>query len=64
VRCVDLGTFLAHQGKMNFTLPPLMLAAGLGMPLNELLEMPRKALMMLAGLFGNTAAPLAYDRCR
>jgi hypothetical protein len=41
-----------------------MLAAGLGMPLNELLEMPRKALMMLAGLFGNTAAPLAYDRCR
>ena len=64
IRCVDLGTFLAQQGKMNLTLPPLMLAtllfnAGLGMSLNELREMPHKAFMMLAGLFGNTAAPLA-----
>jgi bile acid:Na+ symporter, BASS family len=68
IRCVGLGTFLAQQGKMNLTLPTLMLAtllfnAGLGMPLNELREMPRKA-HDAGRSFRKHGRTAGYDRCR
>ncbi len=64
IRGVDFGAFPASQGKMNLTLPLLMLAmllfnAGLGVPLKELSGTPHKAFVMVAAFFGNTAAPLA-----
>ncbi len=63
IREFDVALLIAAQGKVNLSLPPLMLAmlvfnAGLGVSLNELRSAPRKAFMMIAGLFGNLAAPL------
>lgn len=63
IREVDVALLIAPPGKISISLPPLMLAmlvfnAGLGVSLNELRSAPRKAFMMIAGLFGNLAAPL------
>jgi BASS family bile acid:Na+ symporter len=65
IRTLNLGSVTLFQGKLAFSLPPIMLAsllfnAGLGVRTAELKHMLRKPLVLLGGVFGNVATPLAF----
>jgi BASS family bile acid:Na+ symporter len=65
IRNLHLGSATVLQGTLVFSLPPLMLAsllfnAGLGVRTAELRHMVRKPVVLLAGVFGNVATPLAF----
>ena len=65
IRNLNLGSVTVFQGKLVFSLPPIMLAsllfnAGLGVRTAELKHMLRKPLVLLGGVFGNVAAPMAF----
>jgi BASS family bile acid:Na+ symporter len=65
IRNLHLGSATVFQGKLAFSLPPVMLAsllfnAGLGVRTAELKHMLRKPLVLLGGVFGNVATPLAF----
>jgi BASS family bile acid:Na+ symporter len=66
IRTINFAELFSLQNRVSLPLPPVLLAAllfnaGLGVPLHELSALrrtPHKALVMLAGLIGNVAAPL------
>ncbi|WP_024296815.1 bile acid:sodium symporter [Methylomicrobium lacus] len=65
IREVDLGGIVLLQNKIDFALPPLMLAlllfnAGLGVKTQELSQLARKPLVLFSGLSGNLVTPLAF----
>ncbi len=65
IRNLKLGSVNVFQSKLVFSLPPIMLAsllfnAGLGVRVTELKHLLRKPLVLLGGVFGNVATPLAF----
>ncbi len=65
IREVGLGSIVLFQNKIDFSLPPLMLSlllfnAGLGVKTKELSQLANKPLILLSGLSGNVAIPLAF----
>ncbi len=65
IRTLNLGSFSVFQCKLDFPLPPLMLAsllfnAGMGARSAELRHLLHKPWVLLGGVFGNVATPLAF----
>jgi BASS family bile acid:Na+ symporter len=65
MRGAELGRIEAWHGAIHFSLPLLLLAAllfnaGLGVKREDLRHLLRKPLVLLGGLFGNLATPLAF----
>ena len=65
IRTLNLGSVSVFQTKLDFPLPPLMLAsllfnAGMGARSAELRHLLHKPWVLLGGVFGNVATPLAF----
>jgi len=65
IRALNLGSVDVFQSQLVFSLPSMLLAsllfnAGLGVRTKELKHLLRKPFVLLGGVFGNLAAPLAF----
>lgn len=65
IRNLNLGSVKVFQGKLVLSMPLIMLAsllfnAGLGVRATELKQLLHKPLLLLGGVFGNVATPLAF----
>jgi BASS family bile acid:Na+ symporter len=65
IRNLNLGSVTVFQSKLVLSLPPIMLAsmlfnAGMGVRTADLKHMLRKPMVLLGGVLGNVATPLAF----